>query len=107
MLLELFGEASLSLNRVVDAAQEATHATLVEAGVGLALMREDRALLAEKAGKAVVWRGAVAHSTLRFVYAERRGEDPAVRAVRALVDELWKARGAACAPSTDVPDADA
>ena len=39
MLLSLFGEASLSLNRVVDAAQEVVHATLVEAGVGLALMR--------------------------------------------------------------------
>jgi len=89
MLLALFGEASLSLNRVVDAAQEAVHATLVEAGVGLALMREDRALAAQRQGKAVVWKGSGAHSMLRFVYSERRSGDPAVRAMRDLAAQFW------------------
>lgn len=108
MLLALFGEASLSLNRVVDAAQEAIHATLVEAGVGLALMREDRALMAEETGKAVVWKGAAARSTLRFVYAERRAEDPAIRAMRELVTELWDAaHGPACDAASEAPEGDA
>ena len=89
MLLSLFGEASLSLNRVVDAAQEGVHSTLVEAGVGLALMREDRALSAERDGKAVVWKGPAARSTLRFAYSERRANDPAVRAMREIAAEIW------------------
>jgi DNA-binding transcriptional LysR family regulator len=91
MLLSLFGEGSLSLNRVVDAAQEVMHAILVEAGVGLALMQEDRALLAEKRGKAVVWKGARATSMLRFMHSERRSTDPAVRAMRDLAAEFWDA----------------
>ena len=90
MLFSLFGEASLSLNRVVDAAQEGVHATLVEAGVGLALMREDRALSAAKRGKAVVWGGGRARSTLRFAYSERRANDPAVRAVKEIAAEFWQ-----------------
>ena len=89
MLLSLFGDASLSLNRVVDAAQEAVHAMLVEAGVGLALMREDRALSAEERGEAVVWKGPPARSMLRFVYSKRRANDPAVRALRDVVAEFW------------------
>jgi DNA-binding transcriptional LysR family regulator len=88
MLMSLFGEASLSLNRVVEAAQEAVHATLVEAGVGLALLREDLAFAAQERGKAVVWMGSAARSTLRFVYSDRRAADPAVRAMRELAGEL-------------------
>jgi DNA-binding transcriptional LysR family regulator len=88
MLLSLFGEASLSLNRVVEAAQEAVHVTLVEAGVGLALMREDRALAAEERGVATVWRVAAAESMLRYAYAERRAKDPAVQAIKELAAEL-------------------
>jgi DNA-binding transcriptional LysR family regulator len=93
MLLSLFGEASLSLNRVVEAAQEAVHVTLVEAGVGLALMREDRALAAEKRGVATVWRGAAAETMLRYAYAERRAKDPAVQAIKELATELCKVTG--------------
>lgn len=89
MLLSLFGEAGLSLNRVVDAAQETLHAALVEAGVGLALMREERARAAEADGTAVVWKGSAVSSVLRFVYSERRGGDPAVSAIRNLAAEIW------------------
>lgn len=88
MLLSLFGEASLSLNRVVEAAEEAAHGTLVEAGIGLALMREDLALAAEAKGKAVLWKGLGARSLLRFIYSERRSADPAVCAMKILVTEL-------------------
>lgn len=91
MLMSLFGEASLSLNRVVDAAQEVLHATLVEAGIGLALMQEDRAMSAEKRGKAIVWSGARACSMLRFVYSERRSNDPAIVAMRDLAAAFWSA----------------
>lgn len=89
MLLSMFGEASLSLHRVVEAAQEAVHAALVEAGVGVALMPEQRALAAERAGRAFVWKGAAAWSFVRFVYAERRAKDPAVGAMRDLAADLW------------------
>ncbi len=88
MLSELFGERSLSLNRIVQADQESAHALLVEAGVGLALMREEIALLAEKRGLAAIWRGRLTHTTLHFVYSERRARDPAVQAIRAIATEL-------------------
>ena len=88
MLLSLFGDASLSLNRVVDAAEEAVHGTLVEAGIGLALMRGDLALAAEMRGKVTVWKRSSARSMLRFVYSERRSSDPAISAMKSLVAEL-------------------
>jgi DNA-binding transcriptional LysR family regulator len=92
MLRGLFGERVTSLNRVVEADQEAAHAELVEAGVGLALMREERALSAERRGIAAIWRGGATETTLHYVYAEQRSADPAVQAVKSLAVEL-------CTPS--------
>lgn len=88
MLSELFGERSVSLNRVVEADQEAVHVALVEAGVGLALMHEARALAAEARGSIAIWKRGAADTVLHYVYAEQRSVDPAVQAVRSLAIEL-------------------
>jgi DNA-binding transcriptional LysR family regulator len=88
MLYTLLGERSASLNRVVEADQEAAHAALVEAGVGLALMHEMRALSAEANGSAAIWKGGVTNTVLHYVYAEQRSGDPAVQAMRSLALEL-------------------
>jgi hypothetical protein len=102
MLLALFGEASLSLNRVVDAVvHESVHATLVEAGVGLTLMREDRALAAEERGVATVWNGSSVPSTLRYIYADGRSRDPNIQAIREIGIEIWNlGSNALCAAAT-------
>jgi DNA-binding transcriptional LysR family regulator len=94
MLLEFFGKATLSLSHVVEAAQEAVHATLVEAGVGLALMREDRAVAAEKRGAATIWPGGSTTSMLHYVYAEKRAKDPAVQALKEIAAEIFKVENA-------------
>jgi DNA-binding transcriptional LysR family regulator len=88
MLYTLFGERSVSLNRVVEADQEAAHAALVEAGVGLALMHETRALSAEANGSVAIWKGGATNTVLHYVYAEQRSSDPAVQAMRSIALEL-------------------
>jgi DNA-binding transcriptional LysR family regulator len=92
MLDAVLGEANQLRQRVIESDYEVVHASLVEAGVGLALMRQDLAIAAEVRGAVVVWQGAVPCSTMRYVFAERRVKEPAIRAMRDLVVRYWTDR---------------
>ena len=65
-------------------------ATLVKAGLGLGLMRDDLADSAERSGNLFVWRKATARTTLSFVYLRGREKIPTIAALLDVVEELWQ-----------------
>ena len=58
--------------KVTMADHEPVVATLVTAGVGLAVMIEDEALVYREAGQAAVWDEIVGTVDLNFIYDRRR-----------------------------------
>ena len=81
MQQSLFEPRKLNPATVVEADQESSISTLVKAGVGLGLMRDDLALAAERAGEVCVWGGGGASTTLSFVYARDREDDEVIEAL--------------------------
>jgi DNA-binding transcriptional LysR family regulator len=79
----------------VEADQESVIASLVVSGVGLSLMREEIAAERERAGDICVWDRARLRTTLWFVCAAERADDPLLRALFALVSETWQLGAAA------------
>jgi DNA-binding transcriptional LysR family regulator len=86
---ELFREHGVSPARRVEADHEAVISSLVVAGLGVSLMREDLALAAAGAGEVVLWGGQRLETTLSFVYLAEREDEPVVRALRAVLGRVW------------------
>ncbi|MEO5764268.1 MAG: LysR family transcriptional regulator [Casimicrobiaceae bacterium] len=89
MVGELFAQYKLEPPKVVDADQEQTIASLIAAGVGLGLMREDLAFAAQSAGQVCVWREARPTTTLSFIYLRERESDPVIVAMENAVRKIW------------------
>ena len=75
---------------VVEADQESTISTLVKAGIGLGLMREDLARAAAAAGEVHIWEGGAPTTQLSFIYARGRDNDAVIAALLESLDEVWK-----------------
>lgn len=90
----LLREHGVEPTRVVEADQEAVVDSLVVAGVGIALMREDVALARETAGEVCLWNDIRMPTTLWFIYLREREEDPAIRALLQVEKEVWGLEGA-------------
>jgi DNA-binding transcriptional LysR family regulator len=86
---ELFQARGQTPETIVEADNESVVRSLVVAGVGAGLMREDLALAAEQAGEVAVWRGARLETTLQFIHARERTGEPAIAALVALVADTW------------------
>lgn len=89
MLDGLFEPSRLHPATVVEADQESTISTLVKAGIGLGLMREDLARAAAAAGEVLIWEGAPLATQLSFLYARGRDTDPVIAALLEAVAEIW------------------
>ena len=86
---QLFHEHGVSPARRVEADHEAVISSLVVAGLGVSLMREDLAIAAAAAGDVVLWSDKRLLTTLSFIYlAEREGE-PVIRALRDMLGRVW------------------
>lgn len=83
---------------VVEVDDERLVASLVDAGLGVALMREDLALAGRDAGTLCLWDGARLGTRLKFLYLAEREGDPVVDALLQLLRALWHGAGTA-APS--------
>jgi DNA-binding transcriptional LysR family regulator len=75
---------------VVEADQESSISTLVKAGVGLGLMREDLARSAAAAGEVHIWEGAAPVTQLSFIHARGREHDAVIAALLDALDAVWK-----------------
>jgi DNA-binding transcriptional LysR family regulator len=101
---DLFAERGRIPETIVEADNESVVRSLVIAGVGAGLMREDLALESERAGEASPWKGARLETTLQFIYARDRATEPATAALLALVTDTWSDSRA---PATAANDATA
>ena len=87
---------------LVEADQEATLKGLVASGAGLALLREDKALISEAAGEICLWKKNTYCTDLLFVCRKERSQDPALQALLGLVQQVWKAAEPASAVRTSL-----
>jgi DNA-binding transcriptional LysR family regulator len=94
MAHELLRSRHLAPASVTEADQESMIRSLVAAGVGVSLMREDLAREASEAGEIVVWPQGHARTVLSMVYAAAREESPEIRALLRAVEDVWH-KGAA------------
>lgn len=92
---ELFKANGAAPVRQVEADHEAVISSLVIAGIGVALMREDIAREHAAAGELVVWGDVRLATQLQFIYRLDRERDPAIHALREAVRDVWKPREAA------------
>ena len=76
--------------RHLEADQESVIETLVVSGVGVSLMREESARARAKAGEVFIWDKARLRTTLWFICAAGREEDPLLKALLAVVRETWQ-----------------
>jgi len=63
--------------------------SLVVAGLGIALVRDEVARARAADGELVVWPGVAIETTLWFVYPAARVEEPAIAALVSLVRDAW------------------
>lgn len=75
--------------RRVEADQESVIETLVVSGIGMSLMREEAARARAAAGEIFIWDQARLRTTLWFVCAAGREEDPPLKALFSLLPEIW------------------
>jgi DNA-binding transcriptional LysR family regulator len=84
----------------VEADQESVIETLVVSGVGVSLLREELAEERAAAGEICIWNKARLRTTLWFVCAAGREEDPLLKALIEVLRETWPlARPAPVKPS--------
>ncbi len=79
----------------VQADDETVITSLVVAGLGVALVRDELARARAAEGELVIWPGAAIETTLWFVCPAARIEEPPLAALLALVSETWNLREAA------------
>lgn len=85
----LFARHRFAPQKVIEADSESIITSLVFAGVGLGLMREDLAVQAHAKGQAVMLERGSAATLLRFLYPSPREADPAIKGLLSVVRELW------------------
>lgn len=85
----LFHQHGVAPAKVVEADDEFVVGSLVVAGLGMGLMREDLALERMRAGKVFLWKDVRLTTTLQFVYPRERASNPVVRALLDVLHEVW------------------
>ncbi|MBL8519621.1 MAG: LysR family transcriptional regulator [Betaproteobacteria bacterium] len=73
----------------VEADQETVISSLVESGLGIAMMREDVALQKVAAGTVYLWKDVNIRTTLWFIHQRARQDDAILRALLDIQREMW------------------
>jgi DNA-binding transcriptional LysR family regulator len=89
MMLQLFKRLRYRPNKLVEGDSEQIVASLVIAGVGLGLLREEVALEMQKNGNIIVVDKGRPATYLQFVYRSGQEDDPAIRAISRVIKEMW------------------
>jgi len=93
MLKSLFEGHGVSPAKFVEADNESVIANLVESGLGVSLLREAPALEAQSVGRVCLWGSTRLTTTLWFVTLGKHVADPAIAALRTVLEETWRAAG--------------
>ena len=86
---QLFDAHGIAPVRHVEADHEAVISSLVTAGLGVALMREEVALVDAAKGGLVAWGDQRLETDLSFVYRKERESDPAIEAIHDVVRQAF------------------
>lgn len=89
LLEELFAQRGSSPAIRLEADNEAVMRSLVVAGGGIALMREDIALQSAAAGEIALWNRVRLETTLKFLLMRQREHDPEMRALLDVLHQIW------------------
>ena len=101
----LFREHRIAPTKVVEADQEILVSSLVVSGLGMALMREDRAVEQASAGEVCLWQDVRLTTLLRFIYHQEREQDRVIRALVEILVDLWKPQTVTRKPRSRMPAA--
>jgi DNA-binding transcriptional LysR family regulator len=77
--------------KIMEADNESVVSSLVKSGLGLALMREDKALDRQARGQVCVWGETRLVTTLQFIYLRERESDPLINALLRMLKQIWAA----------------
>lgn len=89
ILKQFFAARECQPNHVVEVNNDLLIRTMVVEGVGIGLIREDRARQAEESGLMSLSPLGVGRTNLLFVYLQSRCDDPVLRALISSVQALW------------------
>lgn len=89
LLRDLFARQGLLPNIVLESDDAAAPLSLVRAGLGLALLREDVAISAAERGELVVWPHTRVAALLSFIYPKTAEHDPAIMATLSVLRTVW------------------
>lgn len=87
---ELWRELNISPKTVAEVDHVSTTASLVHAGVGLALLREDEACAMVNQGRLVMVPDVVKTCDLQFIYLSEREGEPVMQALLAALEDVWR-----------------
>ena len=85
----MFARQGLTPHQVIESDEVSLPQSLVRAGVGLSLLREDVALPASERAEVVIWPHARVGALLSFIYPRAAEHDPAIVATLQLLRQVW------------------
>jgi DNA-binding transcriptional LysR family regulator len=74
---------------VLESDDAAAPLSLVRAGLGLALLREDVAIKAAERNEIIVWPHTRVSALLSFIYPKTAEHDPAIIAALSVLRSIW------------------
>lgn len=89
LMRDMFARQGLTPHQVIESDEISLPQSLVRAGVGLSLLREDVALPASERGEVVIWPHARVGALLGFIYPRAAEHDPAIVATLSLLRSVW------------------
>lgn len=89
LLRDLFSRQGLLPNIVLESDDASAPHSLVRAGLGLALLREDIAVPAAERDEVVIWPHTRVAAMLSFIYPKTSEHDPAIVAALSVLRGIW------------------
>lgn len=89
LVRDLFSRQGLLPNIVLESDDAAAPHSLVRAGLGLALLREDVAIPAAERDEVVIWPHTRVPAMLSFIYPKTAEHDPAIVAALSVLRTVW------------------
>ena len=95
LLRLLFAQQGVLPNEVVECDQTPAMLDLVRSGLGMALVREDLALVAAEKEEIAIWPHGLIESNLSFIYRLSAEHDPSIVGMLSVLRDLWQIQGQA------------
>jgi len=89
MVTEILQRLAIKPVEIVEADHEFIIKTLVSAGVGIGILREELALRAQECNELIVM-NEKAETALWFIYHTNRESDPAIQAALTILKSIWR-----------------